>query len=225
MYNTVRKLLLFILAIPKTIYFNFSYFTLKEAIKFPILISHRVYLMSVKGKIILDTPIKPGMIRIGFGEVGIFDQHRSRSIWQVFGTVIFTGTASVGHGSKISVSIDGELKFGKNFVITAESQIWCKKKVVFGDDVLISWENLIMDTDAHVIMNSKEEVINEDQPIIIGNKVWIGCRCTILKGSLIGNGTIIAARSLITGNFREKEGVILGGTPTRVIKENVTWDI
>ncbi|MGX7630963.1 acyltransferase [Bacillus thuringiensis] len=223
MYNKIKKLWLFTLAIPKTIYFNFYYFSFKEAIKFPVLVSHRVYLMEMKGKVILRGPLKKGMIKIGFGEVGIFDQHRSRSIWQVSGTVMFIGDALIGHGSKISVSKHGELEFGANFVITAESQIWCKKKIIFGDNVLISWENLIMDTDAHIIKNNKGEIINEESPIIIGDKVWMGCRCTILKGTLIGSGTIIAAGSLITGNYKGEERVILGGRPTRVLKENVFW--
>jgi hypothetical protein len=49
--------------------------------------------------------------------------------------------------------------------------------------VLISWENLFMDTDAHKIIQNVI-IINGPEKIIVGNHAWIGCRCTILKGSI-----------------------------------------
>ena len=63
------------------------------------------------------------MISIGYGEVGIFDMKRSRSIWQVYGEVVFKGKANIGHGSKISVDKNGTLELGNNFKTTAESAI------------------------------------------------------------------------------------------------------
>ncbi|MGG3709701.1 hypothetical protein, partial [Heyndrickxia coagulans] len=131
---------LFIRAIPKTLYFNFRYLPFKEAIRLPILISHKVFLKKVKGRVTVKKPLCFG-VKIGFGDVGIFDRHLSRTIWENSGHVIFDGKANIGHGSKISVS--GLLEIGNDFVITAESSIICFKHVKFGDEVLISWENLI----------------------------------------------------------------------------------
>ena len=51
----LRKLYLFLRCIPKTLYFNFKYLPFNKAIKFPILVSHRVWLMETKGKVILNT--------------------------------------------------------------------------------------------------------------------------------------------------------------------------
>ena len=44
-----------------------------------------------------------------------------------------------------------------------------------------------MDTDFHKVYSIKnlEKQLNEPKPIYIGKNVWIGCRCTILKGSSI----------------------------------------
>jgi acetyltransferase-like isoleucine patch superfamily enzyme len=226
MKNKLMKIYLYILGIPKTIYFNLKYFKIKDAIKLPILVSHRVYLMKSEGKILIDrsVKIKPGMVKLGFGEVGIFDQHKSRSIWQVSGIVVFKGKAAIGHGFKISVGPRGKLTLGNNFLMTAESQIVCHKEIEFGDNVLMSWENLIMDTDFHIIKDDLGNVLNSDKKILIGNHVWIGCRCTILKGTKIGNNNIIAANSLITGDFSKNERVIIGGNPAKIIKTNVDWD-
>lgn len=69
-------------AIPKTIYFNFNYFTFNEAIKLPVLVSHNVYLRKTKGRVTIESPSRFG-VRIGFGDVGIFDKYRSRTIWEI----------------------------------------------------------------------------------------------------------------------------------------------
>jgi len=133
----------------KTIYINFKYFSLKKAIKLPILISRKVWLKNCSGKIEILGNIYSGMIKIGFGEVGIFDKKYSRSILELSGKIIFNGNANIGHGSKISVGKDAILNLGNNFIITAESSIVCFKKITFGDNCLISWDDLFMDTDFH----------------------------------------------------------------------------
>jgi len=78
--TTIRKLYLGIMALPKTIYFNFKYLKFSQAIKIPIFVSHRVWLMETEGHVKIPQPVKTGMVKIGFGEIGIFDQHRSRTI-------------------------------------------------------------------------------------------------------------------------------------------------
>jgi len=72
------------------------------------------------------------------------------------------------------------LTIGKNFLLTARSEIARFKEITFGDNCLLSWNILFMDTDAHPVYNQTDHIINEDKAIKIGNKVWIGCRCTIL---------------------------------------------
>ncbi|OBR89902.1 hypothetical protein CLRAG_38790 [Clostridium ragsdalei P11] len=73
----MNKYFLALLGIPKTILFNFRYFSLKDAIKFPIILSHRVVLSKMDGKIVIEAPIKFGMIRIGFGNLPLFDQKKN----------------------------------------------------------------------------------------------------------------------------------------------------
>lgn len=59
-------------------------------------------------------------------------------------------------------------------------------------------------------------------PIEIGNDVWIGFNCTILSGSKVGNGVVIAAHSLVKGNL-EPYG-IYAGTPAKLIKKRFSDD-
>lgn len=217
----------------KTLYFNFKYLDFKNAVKFPFFISKYVYLKNTSGQIkIQNIRVDTGMIRIGFGDVGIFDNKRSRTIWEVKGEVIFKGETDIGHGSKLVVGKDGKLTMGERFTINAESSIICFYEVVFGNDCLLSWDILIMDTDFHKMylepINNRiplGEQINKDRKITIGDNCWIGCRSLILKGTKIPKNTIIAANSMITNlkNLEVNPYSILGGNPLRVLKTNVIW--
>jgi len=162
------------------------------------------------------------MIKIGFGDVGIFDKKNSRSILELSGKIIFNGNANIGHGSKISVGKDGILNIGNNFNITAETSIVCFKNITFGENCLISWDNLFMDTDLHKIMNENDEIINEPEKIIIGKNVWIGCRCVILKGSEIQDGNIIGANSTVANKLENKNCIYIGNQ-IKCIKQNIKW--
>jgi acetyltransferase-like isoleucine patch superfamily enzyme len=206
----------------KTIVFNFRYFPFKTAVKLPVLISGNVYLYKTKGKVILSEPVRTGMVQIGFGKVGIADFKRSRAVWEVNGTVEFKGRAFIMHGCKINVSKNAQLIIGDDFHMSTECAIVVEKRVEIGNGSGISWESLVMDTDFHHIADEQGVVFNLPKEIIIGNKVWVGCRCTILKGSIIPSGSIVAANSLVTKKLTG-DNCIFGGNPMKVLKENITW--
>jgi acetyltransferase-like isoleucine patch superfamily enzyme len=215
----LRKLALLVLGLPKTLWFNFYCLPFHQAIRLPVLVSHRVLLRDLSGRINLANG-RTGAVKIGFGDVGIFDPELSRTIWQVSGTVTFLGTADIGHGSKISVT--GELVLGDRLIIAAESAIVAQHSVHIGDDVLISWDVLIIDTDAHAIYDATGQEINPPLPIRIGNSVWLGCRALVLKGVRIADGVVVAAASSVTRTAAVPNAII-GGNPARVLRENIRW--
>jgi acetyltransferase-like isoleucine patch superfamily enzyme len=208
---------------PKTIYFNFKYFPFRQAIRFPVLVAFRTYLFKTGGEIVLHAPLHTGMIRIGFGEVGIFDNKRKRVIWEMQGKLHFYGSALIKFGSKISVGPDAELHLGDGFRLSPKSTVVCLKKISFGNNVRISWESFIIDGDFHKIKNLEGEVLNHPAEIRIGNNVWIGMKTTIMKGTEVGDNVIIGAGSFVNkkidGSFQ-----IIAGHPARVVKQNVTWE-
>ena len=208
-------------SIPKTLRFNFHYFPFKTAVKLPVVVSHRTFLRELNGKVNLPENIDTAMVKIGFGDVGHYDRKRSRTIWQVSGEVNFSGKASIGHGSKISVR--GKLNLGEKFNMTAESTIVCAKEITFGNDCLVSWDVLLMDTDEHPLYNSGNQRINDDKPIVIGNHVWIGCKCIILKGAQMPDNSVLAAGTLLKSEFAGTNQVV-GGNPPTILKREVRWE-
>lgn len=51
---------------------------------------------------------------------------------------------------------------------------------------------------------------------IVGNDVWIGYDSTIMPGVTIGNGAIIASKSVVTKNVPDY--CIVGGNPAQIVK-------
>ena len=80
-----------------------------------------------------------------------------------------------------------------------------------------------MDTDEHPLDNKENERINPDKPIVVGNHVWICCKCVLLKGAEVPDHTVVAAGTLLTSSFNgEHQGI--GGNPPSVLKHDVRWE-
>ena len=89
--------------------------------------------------------------------------------------------------------------------------------VKIGDNTLIAAQCYIIDMDHGT---AKDKPICEQQNTVdrieIGNDVWIAANCTILKGSRIGDGAIIGAKSLVKGDVENNS--IVAGVPAKIIK-------
>lgn len=205
------------LTIINTLYFNFKFLPFRQAIKFPVLVSGGVYFICSSGKVTIRSS-SLFCVKLGFGGVNIFDKFNEKTIIDISGEVDFDGKASIGQGCRISVS--GLLRFGKNFNITANSVIVSHYKVSFGDNVLISWGVLIMDTDFHKVSTSSSIAA----PVVIHNDVWICCRVLILKGVEVLDGTVVAANSSLVGT-RYDGNSIISCPSAKVIKNGISWTI
>jgi acetyltransferase-like isoleucine patch superfamily enzyme len=206
----------------KSVRFNFKYFPFKTAIKFPVLISNNVFLHQMKGRVIINGPIKTALVQIGYGKIGVSDFKRSRAVWEVYGDVVFNGRAFIMHGCKLNVAENASLIIGADFNMSTECAIVAAKKIEIGDNSGISWESLVMDTDFHHISDENGVIFNHPREVTIGNHVWVGCRCTILKGAVIPDGSVVAANSLVTKALSGEKS-IFGGNPIRVLKSGISW--
>jgi len=95
--------------------------------------------------------------------------------------------------------------------------IHCFSKIQLGHEVVIGDNTIIRDSDNHVVVDGGPATL----PIIIGNHVWIGMNCLILKGVTIGDGAIVAAGSVVTKDVPSHS--LVAGVPAKVKKENVVW--
>ncbi len=124
---------------------------------------------------------------------------------------------SIFSGHHIILMKGAKLNLGSGY-INRDVKIRCFKEITIGNNVAISENVTIWDTDAHSIVGKEDKMT---QAISIGNHVWIGNNVTILKGVIIGDGAIIAAGSLVNKSIPAR--CLAGGVPAKVIKENVEW--
>lgn len=211
-----------LLSIPKSLYVNFKLMPFKMVYKLPIIVRYNCKIVSLKGKVKINSKVKTAMFQIGFGNVGVFDKTYQRSIIEIDGIIEIKGSSNFGHGSRICVTKNGKVTIGNNFVNTAMMTLISDDRIEFGENVTTSWNTLVMDTDWHAVRNT---VTNEIRPfkksIMIGNNVWLCTRCVILKGSKIPNGSIVGANAVVNGQF-EKDNTLIAGNPAKECKNNIT---
>jgi virginiamycin A acetyltransferase len=114
------------------------------------------------------------------------------------------------YGKPIIKDYGSDLKIGK-FCSIAEGV-----KIILGGEHRTKW---LSTYPFNVIY--KEFSFIEGHPhtkgdVNIGNDVWIGTDAIILSGVCIGNGAVIAARSVVTKNVPDY--AIVGGNPAKIIR-------
>jgi len=222
--NKFREIIrcLFVYINLKTIYFNFRYLPFRDACRLPIFLSRNTKLKRVRGSVQIAGIIKPGMIRIGALEIGIYDMKHNRPIWESSGHVIFDGTAVIKYGAKIIVGKGAKLRLGDNFRISSGSSVICFKKIEFGSNCRISWDSQIIDTDFHKVYDGFSNHLNPDKPVKLGNNCWIGNHCLIQKGTHLAHMVVVSSNSMVNKVFDESH-IILAGSPAKIIRTSIAW--
>ena len=164
--------------------------------------------------------IVSGKLSVGMAYVGFKSRNDSTYI-NAQGKLEVDGNFSVGRGTRISVRNGAKLKLGNDGYITADTLIIAENSISIGHNCAISWGVQLLDDDFHSI--SYEGYYPKDSQIIIGNHVWIGSNALIFKGTKIPDDCVVAAGSVVRGEFKES-GCLIAGNPAKVVKKNVEWN-
>lgn len=130
------------------------------------------------------------------------------------------GYASIGPGVGIAVSAGARFSIGDGSYITADATILCTSEVTIGRECALAWGLMIMDTDFHEVVRA-DRPWRDRAPVHIGDHVWVGAQVTILKGVTIGDGAVIAARSVVTHDVPAR--TLVGGNPAEAIRTDIDW--
>lgn len=131
-------------------------------------------------------------------------------------TLDIKGNFVFSSGCRVGVMEGARLTLGSGYC-NYDSKIYCFDNIEIGNDVIISEDVIIRDSDNHKINDSK----NVSAPIKICDHVWIGMRAIILKGVTIGEGSVVAAGAVVCNDVPPY--TLVGGVPAKVIKENIEW--
>ena len=160
-----------------------------------------------------------GPIDVGLRPV-MFTHRRDTTLLNIIGELTFHGKFSIGRGCRFAVS--GTAAFGPGGYVNPDTKIVIAHKLRVGTECAISWGCQIVDDDFHVLITDPPAP-KRPREIILGDHVWVGSNVSILKGTRIASGCVIAAGSVVTGIFDET-GCLLAGVPAKVIRRGITWE-
>ena len=126
-------------------------------------------------------------------------------------------------GERVFMEPNFTCEFGKNITLGNDLYInfGCTLldcgQIVIGNNTLLG-PNVSMYSANHSL-DAQERIEGAliPEPIIIGNRVWIGGGSTILSGVTIGDDTVIGAGSVVTHDI--PAGVVAAGNPCKVIRK------
>lgn len=138
------------------------------------------------------------------------------------------GAQSLLHCTIITEHPEAHITIGARTFI-GSSKLISAKRIIIGDDILISWGCTIVDHNSHSVSWSKRanDVLDWARgekdwthvprgTIHIQNKAWIGADVTILKNVTIGEGAVVGASSVVTKDV--PAWTIVAGNPAKVIR-------
>lgn len=125
--------------------------------------------------------------------------------------IIYPGVTFSGNGP---IKIGDNTKIGNNTVICATSS----GGVTIGAHTAIAADCYIIDADHGT---KRGELVDKQEMVVkkveIGNNVWLGTHVVVLKGSIIHDGAVVGAMSLVNSEIKEES--INVGIPASFIKD------
>lgn len=133
----------------------------------------------------------------------------------------------------ITSSGGGKVKIGRYSQLGTNSCIRSVESVIIGDFTAVANNVMIQDNNSHPVSpydriilqqtphRSKERgwEVSTHAAIVIGNNCWIGEGSRIHKGVTIGDGSIVAAGSIVTKSV--PANCIVAGNPAVIVKNNI----
>lgn len=144
--------------------------------------------------------------------VGKFPSHTVRNTIYKFAGI------KIGKGSTFhmwaSFFQPKNISIGEDTIVGDHAFLDGRSKITIGNHVDIASSVMIYNSE-HDLESPEFEAIEE--PVEIGDYVFIGPRAIILPGVSIGKGAVVAAGAVVTKNVPEYK--IVGGVPAKVIGE------
>ena len=107
------------------------------------------------------------------------------------------------------------IRIGERVFVNSGCRFQDQGGITIGDDALIG-HNVVIATLNHDLDPSLRAA-TVPEPVIIGNRAWIGANATVLPGVTIGEGAVVAAGAVVTKDVAPR--TIVGGVPARRIRE------
>ena len=139
------------------------------------------------------------------------------------GQVVLGPWVHLGDRTKLRAH-NGVLRLGEKVVLGSDNTVNAHLDIEIGAATLVSDWVYICDFDHRT---SEPDRPIKDQglvlsPVRIGAGTWVGTKVTVLRGSDVGAGSVLAAHAVVRG--AAPPGSILAGVPARVVRRRPVDD-
>ena len=211
----------YVLALPRSIWYNFRLLPFRQALRLPLLLSHRTRVVCCSGRVVLHADrLRIGIVKIGFNTYQQTRFHHDLTTLSIEGTMEVEGECAVGAGCSIQIGEEGVLTLGDKSLIGPKTLIICHRAITLGRQNRVSWCCTLMDTDQHRLIDAEGACCNEDRPILFDDCVWVGCHVIVAKGTHLPAYTTVGTGSVVHGTHTEPR-TVLAGNPAHVVRHNV----
>lgn len=131
------------------------------------------------------------------------------------------GVEVLDNAAIMSATKEAVIEIGKNVFFNRNVIVACRQRVMIGQDTVIGPNVVIYDHDHRFDSNGRVKE-SASQPyklgdVIIGENVWLGAGAVILRGTTIGDNSIIAAGAVVKGVI--PEGVLVRRENNNIIEK------
>jgi len=207
----------------KTIYFNFRMLPIHEAKNLPIIFYGKINIVSLTGKLILDTPLKFGIVK--FGEnLEMLRRNFKKAEIRIDGTFCIKGSFSTGNDYLICVLKNSYLEIGEGSYLGNFTKIIATNYIKIGKGFRFGFDSQISDSNYHYTVDlESKKVARFNGKIIIGDYCWVGNRSSIMKGTTTPCNLIIASYSILNKDYTitVPENSLIAGQPAKLIRKNM----
>lgn len=205
----------------KSIYFNFHYLPFRQAIRLPILL-YKPHFIRLKGSV----KIESNNIHLGMIQMGVLTNTCNPNngiTFDIDGNLIFKGSAIFANDSYIMIRDNGTISLGKR--LDANCKLKCCKRIDIGNDCVIAYGTMIMDSDWHALTDIVTgKLINKTAPIEIGNFNFISFNCIVTKGVTTSDYATFTFGSLLNNKYIGEKYSLFGGNPCELLDEGYFMD-
>jgi len=162
----------------------------------------------------------PHVITEGFVFLGRRVEVRARP---GYGRVILGRWVHLGDGNRLRAH-EGTLRVGDKCVFGSDNTVNCQLDVEFGAATIVSDWVYVCDFD-HVFTDLHRPIKDQGivkAPVRIGPGSWVGVKATVLKGVVVGAGSVVAAHAVVTRSVPARS--IVAGVPGRVVRDRQAGD-
>jgi acetyltransferase-like isoleucine patch superfamily enzyme len=137
-----------------------------------------------------------------------------------YGRLILGRWVHVGAGNAIRCH-EGTLRIGDKVVFGKDNTVNCFLDVEFGEATIVADWVYVTDFD-HVFDDVTVPIKDQGivkSPVRIGPDVWLGTKATVLRGTTIGRGCVVAANAVVSSDLPPYSVAV--GAPARVVRDRV----